>query len=183
MLLWTWVCTDLFMSLFSVLLGINSEMGLLAFGDSVFNLWGTSIPFSIAAMPVSILTSHTQGFSLSTSSPALGVICFFGRWFWRHEDAWLRFEGVSPFPCMQDLACPLCRFQDHGNSFTYTGSGGRDLSGNKRTAEQSCDQKLTNTNRFVEQSVTVSQAHVCLVLGWLYRGGAVFCFGGIHAGS
>ncbi|KAK2491768.1 hypothetical protein MC885_011406, partial [Smutsia gigantea] len=26
---------------------------------------------------------------------------------------------------------------DHGNSFTYTGSGGRDLSGNKRTAEQS----------------------------------------------
>ncbi|KAB1259333.1 E3 ubiquitin-protein ligase UHRF1 [Camelus dromedarius] len=39
------------------------------------------------------------------------------------------------------------RVQDHGNSFTYTGSGGRDLSGNKRTAEQSCDQKLTNTNR------------------------------------
>ncbi|XP_027625411.1 E3 ubiquitin-protein ligase UHRF1 [Tupaia chinensis] len=37
--------------------------------------------------------------------------------------------------------------QDHGNFFTYTGSGGRDLSGNKRTAEQSCDQKLTNTNR------------------------------------
>ncbi|XP_006896498.1 PREDICTED: E3 ubiquitin-protein ligase UHRF1 [Elephantulus edwardii] len=36
---------------------------------------------------------------------------------------------------------------DHGNSFTYTGSGGRDLSGNKRTAEQSCDQKLTHTNR------------------------------------
>ncbi|XP_019368979.1 PREDICTED: E3 ubiquitin-protein ligase UHRF1 [Gavialis gangeticus] len=36
---------------------------------------------------------------------------------------------------------------DHGNSFTYTGSGGRDLSGNKRTAGQSCDQKLTNMNR------------------------------------
>ncbi|NXP79470.1 UHRF1 ligase, partial [Ramphastos sulfuratus] len=36
---------------------------------------------------------------------------------------------------------------DHGNYFTYTGSGGRDLSGNKRTAEQSCDQKLTNMNR------------------------------------
>ncbi|XP_033051288.1 E3 ubiquitin-protein ligase UHRF1 [Trachypithecus francoisi] len=36
---------------------------------------------------------------------------------------------------------------DNGNFFTYTGSGGRDLSGNKRTAEQSCDQKLTNTNR------------------------------------
>ncbi|XP_004632820.1 E3 ubiquitin-protein ligase UHRF1 [Octodon degus] len=37
--------------------------------------------------------------------------------------------------------------EDNGNSFTYTGSGGRDLSGNKRTAEQSSDQKLTNTNR------------------------------------
>ncbi|XP_075683817.1 E3 ubiquitin-protein ligase UHRF1-like [Rhinoderma darwinii] len=36
---------------------------------------------------------------------------------------------------------------DDGTEFTYTGSGGRDLSGNKRTAEQSCDQKLTNTNR------------------------------------
>ncbi|XP_012863103.1 E3 ubiquitin-protein ligase UHRF1 [Echinops telfairi] len=39
------------------------------------------------------------------------------------------------------------RVQDNGDHFTYTGSGGRDLSGNKRTAEQSCDQKLTNTNR------------------------------------
>lgn len=103
---------------------------------------------------------------------------FFGSWH-PHGHAWLRFEGVSPFPCMQGLACPLCRFQDHGNSFTYTGSGGRDLSGNKRTAEQSCDQKLTNTNRFAEQSVTVSQAHICLILSWLHRGGAVFCFGGI----
>ncbi|XP_077346932.1 E3 ubiquitin-protein ligase UHRF1-like [Lithobates pipiens] len=36
---------------------------------------------------------------------------------------------------------------DNGHEFTYTGSGGRDLSGNKRTAEQSCDQKLTNMNR------------------------------------
>ncbi|OCT97357.1 hypothetical protein XELAEV_180095806mg, partial [Xenopus laevis] len=35
---------------------------------------------------------------------------------------------------------------DNGNEFTYTGSGGRDLSGNKRTAEQSCDQKLSNMN-------------------------------------
>ena len=29
----------------------------------------------------------------------------------------------------------------------YTGSGGRDLSGNKRTAIQSCNQTLTKTNR------------------------------------
>uniref|UniRef100_A0A673AEC7 E3 ubiquitin-protein ligase UHRF n=1 Tax=Sphaeramia orbicularis TaxID=375764 RepID=A0A673AEC7_9TELE len=36
---------------------------------------------------------------------------------------------------------------DDGNEFTYTGSGGRDLSGNKRTAEQSCDQTLTHMNR------------------------------------
>ncbi|XP_071548103.1 E3 ubiquitin-protein ligase UHRF1-like [Panulirus ornatus] len=37
--------------------------------------------------------------------------------------------------------------EDNGDSFTYTGSGGRDLSGNKRTAEQSCDQQLTRMNR------------------------------------
>ncbi|EDO40465.1 predicted protein, partial [Nematostella vectensis] len=36
---------------------------------------------------------------------------------------------------------------DSGEEFIYTGSGGRDLSGNKRTAEQSCDQKLTKMNR------------------------------------
>ncbi|XP_067943687.1 E3 ubiquitin-protein ligase UHRF1-like [Watersipora subatra] len=35
---------------------------------------------------------------------------------------------------------------DNGDSFEYTGSGGRDLSGNKRTAEQSSDQKLTKSN-------------------------------------
>ena len=37
--------------------------------------------------------------------------------------------------------------EDSGESFTYTGSGGRDLSGNKRTAEQSCDQLLTRMNK------------------------------------
>lgn len=36
--------------------------------------------------------------------------------------------------------------KDHGEEFYYTGSGGRDLSGNKRTAEQSCDQKLQKMN-------------------------------------
>lgn len=45
--------------------------------------------------------------------------------------------------------------QDNGNYFTYTGSGGRDLSGNKRTAGQSSDQKLTNNNRSVESMVPV----------------------------
>lgn len=35
---------------------------------------------------------------------------------------------------------------DEGEKFLYTGAGGRDLSGNKRTAEQSCDQTLTATN-------------------------------------
>ena len=34
--------------------------------------------------------------------------------------------------------------EDNGDVFTYTGSGGRDLSGNKRTAEQNSDQKLEN---------------------------------------
>ncbi|XP_070787994.1 E3 ubiquitin-protein ligase UHRF1 [Pituophis catenifer annectens] len=45
---------------------------------------------------------------------------------------------------------------DHGNSFTYTGSGGRDLSGNKRTAEQSCDQKLTKMNRALALNCSAS---------------------------
>lgn len=36
---------------------------------------------------------------------------------------------------------------DDGDEFHYTGSGGRDLSGNKRTAEQSCDQELTRMNK------------------------------------
>lgn len=38
---------------------------------------------------------------------------------------------------------------DNGDEFLYTGSGGRDLSGNKRTALQSCDQQLTRYNRFI----------------------------------
>ena len=36
---------------------------------------------------------------------------------------------------------------DNGDEFTYTGSGGRDLSGNRRTAVQSSDQRLTRMNR------------------------------------
>ncbi|GBM23571.1 E3 ubiquitin-protein ligase UHRF1 [Araneus ventricosus] len=36
---------------------------------------------------------------------------------------------------------------DEGDEFKYTGSGGRDLSGNKRCAEQSCDQTLTRMNK------------------------------------
>ncbi|GIY19420.1 e3 ubiquitin-protein ligase UHRF1 [Caerostris extrusa] len=36
---------------------------------------------------------------------------------------------------------------DEGEDFKYTGSGGRDLSGNKRCAEQSCDQTLTRMNK------------------------------------
>lgn len=36
---------------------------------------------------------------------------------------------------------------DDGDEFLYTGSGGRDLSGNKRTAEQSCNQELTKYNK------------------------------------
>ncbi|XP_029175754.1 E3 ubiquitin-protein ligase UHRF1-like [Nylanderia fulva] len=36
---------------------------------------------------------------------------------------------------------------DNGDEFLYTGSGGRDLSGNKRTAGQSSDQRLTMQNK------------------------------------
>ena len=37
---------------------------------------------------------------------------------------------------------------DDGDEFVYSGSGGRDLSGNKRTAKQSMDQKLTHMNKY-----------------------------------
>ena len=46
---------------------------------------------------------------------------------------------VSTDLCVQDD-------EDNGDSFTYTGAGGRDLSGNKRTAEQSFDQVLNKSN-------------------------------------
>ncbi|NXO62371.1 UHRF1 ligase, partial [Phainopepla nitens] len=57
---------------------------------------------------------------------------------------------------------------DHGNSFTYTGSGGRDLSGNKRTAEQSCDQKLTNMNRALALncSAPINEKHGAEARDW-----------------
>ncbi|XP_011568402.3 E3 ubiquitin-protein ligase UHRF1 [Plutella xylostella] len=44
---------------------------------------------------------------------------------------------------------------DNGDEFTYTGSGGRDLSGNKRTAEQSCDQTLTRENKALARNCAV----------------------------
>ncbi|XP_053623803.1 E3 ubiquitin-protein ligase UHRF1-like [Plodia interpunctella] len=46
---------------------------------------------------------------------------------------------------------------DNGIEFTYTGSGGRDLSGNKRTAEQSCDQTLTRENKALARNCAVKQ--------------------------
>ena len=51
--------------------------------------------------------------------------------------------------CKKGINGNLTAEQDDGDTFTYTGSGGRDLSGNKRTAEQSCDQTLTRMNRLV----------------------------------
>jgi len=45
--------------------------------------------------------------------------------------------------------------EDHGDYFTYTGSGGRDLSGNKRTAEQSHDQKLDKSNAALARNCKV----------------------------
>ncbi len=47
--------------------------------------------------------------------------------------------------------------QDNGEEFTYSGSGGRDLSGNKRTAKQSMNQKLTAMNRYWTGIVAVTR--------------------------
>ncbi|XP_016109163.1 E3 ubiquitin-protein ligase UHRF2-like [Sinocyclocheilus grahami] len=46
---------------------------------------------------------------------------------------------------------------DRGDEFTYTGSGGRDLSGNKRIGEHSFDQTLTHMNSCLSVFVCVSQ--------------------------
>ncbi|XP_032527455.2 E3 ubiquitin-protein ligase UHRF1-like [Danaus plexippus] len=46
---------------------------------------------------------------------------------------------------------------DNGYEFTYTGSGGRNLSGNKRTAEQSCDQTLTRENKALARNCAVDK--------------------------
>ena len=42
--------------------------------------------------------------------------------------------------------------EDNGEEFYYTGSGGRDLSGNKRKADQSSDQQLTKSNKGIALS-------------------------------
>ena len=57
--------------------------------------------------------------------------------------------------------------QDNGDEFLYTGSGGRDLSGNKRTAEQSCDQKLTKMNRWLarEEQIVNGRMDGCWMTG------------------
>jgi len=54
---------------------------------------------------------------------------------------------------------------DNGDEFLYTGSGGRDLSGNKRTALQSCDQELTRYNRYAMQfSLTKFYINIFMIL-------------------
>jgi len=47
---------------------------------------------------------------------------------------------------------------DHGEEFYYTGSGGRDLSGNKRTSVQSFDQDLTRGNGALARSCNLDFA-------------------------
>ena len=42
--------------------------------------------------------------------------------------------------------------KDNGDTFTYTGSGGRDLSGSKRTAEQSSDPKQDRSNSAIARN-------------------------------
>ena len=51
------------------------------------------------------------------------------------------FQGQSDKGCQSIvLAGGYEDDTDNGDEFVYTGSGGRDLSGNKRTAKQSADQ-------------------------------------------
>ena len=45
-----------------------------SYDDSIFVFWGTSMLFSIVAVPIYIPTDSVEGFLFSTSFPAL-VIC------------------------------------------------------------------------------------------------------------
>ena len=56
--------------------------------------------------------------------------------------------------------------EDAGETFTYTGAGGRDLSGNKRTAEQSCDQTLTKTNLALAVNCAAKVYYPPVMLGY-----------------
>ena len=49
-------------------------------------------------------------------------------------------------------SCSLSRSIKNRIFFIFLGSGGRDLSGNKRTAEQSFDQTLTKSNAAIAVS-------------------------------
>ncbi|XP_012278380.1 E3 ubiquitin-protein ligase UHRF1 isoform X2 [Orussus abietinus] len=60
---------------------------------------------------------------------------------------------------------------DNGDEFMYTGSGGRDLSGNKRTAEQSCDQTLTRMNKALAQNCNAKLNSVNGATATNWRGG------------
>ena len=55
-------------------------------------------------------------------------------------------DGVLRPPGCQSIVLAGGYEDDNGDVFTYTGSGGRNLSGNKRTAEQSSNQKLDRSN-------------------------------------
>ena len=55
----------------------------------------------------------------------------------------LKCVGLKAVPEDDEWFCP---------EFTYTGSGGRDLSGNKRTTSQSSDQLLTKGNAAIARN-------------------------------
>ena len=58
-LLWTWVYKHLFEKLFSVLLGMHSEVETLTYISILaFMCWGTAVLFSIEAVPYCIPTNN-----------------------------------------------------------------------------------------------------------------------------
>ena len=88
MLLWTWVYKYLFETLFSILLYIYPEVGLLDHIVVPFLIfWGTSRLFSIVAAPTYIPTNSAQGFPVSPHPHQLlaflvVAILLDVRWYW-----------------------------------------------------------------------------------------------------
>ena len=61
-------------------------------------------------------------------------------------------KRISSLKRKYNFVLPVLFCQGFDYKFIFPGSGGRDLSGNKRTAEQSFDQTLTKSNAAIAVS-------------------------------
>ena len=116
MLLWTWGYICLFELVFSFSLGRYLEVELL---DSMVVLllifWGTSVLFSMTAVPIHIPTAVHKSSLISTSSLTLFLGVFenshsnkcevFSLWFWFALPWWLGMLSIFSCTCWRSVCC------------------------------------------------------------------------------